>query len=338
MRYPGDNANPIDVARWMQVVAVNDYALPGALPVMASYVELTSAWTAPGDIKTLPGYLFPVDACSVGYFQQQADDLGCGTFGWGIRAQLVRADFALRRFCEEAVKYKGEYDANSADDLGAWCQRVQNSALPDAYARKGYPAAVQLLLKVTPVETPTQIVLSDAQGWTVTDTGLFVKGEPDATYKTDAKGWMYRDEAWVPEPEEKPDVCEWPDALIAPTWGDYFARHPTRYTWRADVEAWACWIAQNYDVSVNTYYDHPEGFWRTETSLDVWGAGGRGDFLPEGLGDQIWREIFWPEGWGPLVDWMIYQREIWTRASGIWTPWGSNAFEFHDDHIHVTWV
>src|SRR5919199_3424984 len=150
--YPGDNANPGDVARWMADVAENEYGLPGVLPVMTSCVELTDAWTGPGDVKNVSGYLHPVDHCSVGYFQQQADDLGCGTFGWGTRDQIIQAPYALRRFCEEAAKLKDREwhkGTTDADALGRWCQAVQGSAFPDRYRDNGYPMAKELLRTVS---------------------------------------------------------------------------------------------------------------------------------------------------------------------------------------------
>lgn len=70
-KYPGDDANPEDVARWMAAVAEEEYGLPGILPVITSCVELTDAWTAPGDVKDVRGYLKAVDHDSVGYFQQR---------------------------------------------------------------------------------------------------------------------------------------------------------------------------------------------------------------------------------------------------------------------------
>lgn len=148
LTYPGDTADPKDVARWMAEAAREDYGLPGILPVMTSCVEMTAAWTGPGDVKDISGYLDPVDHCSVGYFQQQADDLWCGTFGWGTKKQLTDATYALNRFCEEAAKLKDEeWNVNTTDpdSLGRWCQAVQRSAFPDAYRDKGYPLAAELL-------------------------------------------------------------------------------------------------------------------------------------------------------------------------------------------------
>ena len=148
--YPGDTATPQQTAYWMANVASKQYGLPGILPVMTSCVELTAAWTSQGDVKSVSGYLDPVDGCSVGWFQQQADDLGCGTFGWGSRAQILDSNYALKRFCEEAAKLKGQYGEYDPDQLGQWCQAVQRSGVPNAYRDKGYPMAQDLLSGWTP--------------------------------------------------------------------------------------------------------------------------------------------------------------------------------------------
>jgi hypothetical protein len=148
--YPGDTATPKDTASWMANVAYKQYGLPGILPVMTSCVELTQAFTGPGDVKDIPGYLNPVDGCSVGWFQQQADGLGCGTFGWGTKTQILDANYTLKRFCEEAAKLKGQYAENDPNQLGQWCQAVQRSGVPNAYRDKGYPIAKVLLSEWTP--------------------------------------------------------------------------------------------------------------------------------------------------------------------------------------------
>jgi hypothetical protein len=40
----------------------------------------------------------------------------------------------------------------------------------------------------------------------------------------------------------------------------------------------------------------------------------------------------------PLIDWIIWRRRMWTRGKGRWEPYGNNAFTYHDDHIHVTFI
>lgn len=144
--YPGDAATPEDTAAWMARVAERIYGVPGILPVMTSCVELTSAWTSLGDVKHVPGYLWPVDGYSVGWFQQQYDDNPEGiVFGWGMRAQLINAEYALAKFLDAALAVMPDPVPTDPEGLGEWCQEVQRSGFPERYARKGYPMAVRLL-------------------------------------------------------------------------------------------------------------------------------------------------------------------------------------------------
>jgi hypothetical protein len=303
---------------------------------MTSYVEITDAWTAPGDVKGVSGYLYPVDGCSVGYFQQQADDLGCGTFGWGKRDQLIRAPFALQRFLDEAVRIQDDY-GTSPQELGRLCADVQRplESLRNLYWTKGYPAAMELLGGDSgQTSWPSEEILFDSSGWAYIGND-WLKGPPGLSLKTDGNGWLYKYSSQFP-PTGK---CEWPQADEPPRVGDYVARHPLRFTWRADVEAWACYLNQNYDVACNTYYDHPEGYFRDADSIDIWGPGGRGDPINYYIGQQIFEELFWDEGL-PNIEWIIWQRTIY----GAWNGWSGEAFgdgtafTNHDDHIHVTYA
>ena len=136
----------------------------------------------------------------------------------------------------------------------------------------------------------------------------------------------------------KAERWPWPVAAVPPrASGSYQDRHPTRYTWRPDVEEWARHLVDTYDCWVNTYVDHPEGFGRTPDSFDVWGPKGRNDPLDGTLGDTICDLLFNAEG-KPDIDWIIYKKKWWTRASGVWRPFGENPFTWHDDHIHVTYL
>lgn len=140
--YPGDTADPDVVARWMALVAHADYNLPPVLPVMTSYVELTDAWTGPGDVKSVPGYLNNVDYDSYGYFQQRPSQ------GWGTYEQVTDATYALHKFCSTARNLADwEWSQSTSDPsvLGRWCQAVQRSAKPSQYRDKGYPAAIELI-------------------------------------------------------------------------------------------------------------------------------------------------------------------------------------------------
>lgn len=127
----------------------------------------------------------------------------------------------------------------------------------------------------------------------------------------------------------------WPKADALPRAGDYVARHPTRYTFRPDVERWANYIVDAFPVWVVTYHDHPEGYKRDEDSLDVWGPGGRGDPLDQTVGEKVF-DLLFHDPYQPDIEWIIYRRWIWTRSGG-WKPFGTNAFTYHDDHIHVTY-
>lgn len=335
MIYPGDTATPKEVASFFASVA-EEYELPRILPVMTSCVELTAAWTGPGDVKDITGYLTPVDHWSVGYFQQQYDGNPDGIFfGWGKYDQLINADYAVRRFCQEAVKFKDwEWHENTTDPdaLGRWCQAVQRSAFPDAYRDKGYPMALALLEDEVK-EYPERTISFNDNGWAYDlATKEWIKVKPDPNIESieyDSNGWLYAN---------KKETSFWPEASDAPipsSW-NYELRHPTRYTWRADIEEWARYLVENYDVWCNTYYDHPEGYWRTYDSIDVWGKGGRNYAIDPEIGDEVFKLLFYYEG-KPDIDWIIWQGWIWTRTGG-WAKFGYDDFTWHYDHIHVTYI
>jgi hypothetical protein len=52
---------------------------------------------------------------------------------------------------------------------------------------------------------------------------------------------------------------------------------------------------------------------------------------------QVFRFLF-DDPNPPDIDWIIYRREIWERATFTSRGFGFNAFTFHDDHIHVTYT
>jgi hypothetical protein len=125
---------------------------------------------------------------------------------------------------------------------------------------------------------------------------------------------------------------------------DYVAVHPTRYEWRDDVEEVIRRLYRTFgkdNIHVNTYVEHPgdeNGRWARDTAaFDVWGAGGRGSFLDQVLGDEVYHFLFDPLP-PPDIDWIIYKRRMWTRATFSSRPFGFNDFTFHDDHIHVTYT
>ena len=126
-----------------------------------------------------------------------------------------------------------------------------------------------------------------------------------------------------------------------PSSSSYVARHPTRYTWREDIEELIRRIYRTFGgpkrLHINTYYDHPEGWWRTRTSFDVWGPEGRGDPIGRDLGQRVLDHVFFDPN-PPWIDWCIWQRRMWTKAKGVWEPFGSNPFEWHEDHPHFTFT
>jgi hypothetical protein len=136
----------------------------------------------------------------------------------------------------------------------------------------------------------------------------------------------------------------------------YIDVHPTRYQWRKDVARVIRRLYRQFgsdNIKINTYVQHPgdEGgiFARDTTSFDVWGPGGRmagpekGElgpnfFLPPVLGEQIFDFLFEDPN-PPDIDWIIYQREIRISSERYHSrPFGFDAFTFHDDHIHVTYL
>jgi hypothetical protein len=102
--------------------------------------------------------------------------------------------------------------------------------------------------------------------------------------------------------------------------GNYQQRHPTRYQWREGVEAQIRRIYAMFpNVHINTYIDHPEGFGRDTDSFDVWGPGGRNDPIGFDLGQRVFDFVFNDPN-PPLIEWCIWRRGMWTRASGITQP------------------
>ena len=144
---------------------------------------------------------------------------------------------------------------------------------------------------------------------------------------------------WLWAKRSQVDVFKWPEANDPPTAGNYQQRHPTRYTWRVDVEEWARYLVQNYDVWCNTYYDHPETYRRDTTSIDVWGSAGRNAWIDFEVGKKIFNLLFYYEGL-PNIDWIIWNQYIY----GAWNGWNGEFFgdgsDFtnHINHLHVTYL
>ena len=347
--YPGDDSTVRELAEFCGAVAL-DRKLPQVLPVMGSVPELTAAWTSEGDLRHIPGYLTNVDACSVGLWQQQADDLGCGTFGWGTRDQLIQVPFALGRFLDVALEVaedRPERHGGTTDPavLGEWCADVQRplEVYRYRYEKIGYPLAVQLLGEpgVQLDEWPQARFGTTSQEWAhLKRTEKFLRGPANEFWRTDDGGWLYR------VVQDDPGyVWAWPEAWDQPGYlgdGSYLDRHPTRYTWRPDVEPIARAVVDGWPGTAwcNTYWDHPEHYWRTLSSFDVWDySQGRGGWLNDATGGEVF-DWLWGLDWGPSIEWIIYRRWIY----GAWNGWfgepfgDGSRFMNHDDHIHVTYA
>ena len=146
----------------------------------------------------------------------------------------------------------------------------------------------------------------------------------------------------------------WPEAQADPIPDSaiYQYRHPIRYVWRPNIEVWSRWLVDTFPWAAwcNTYYEHPEGWgfevastdpdgtvWYNEnTSFDVWGPQGRNDPIGTTVGQQIF-DILFNDPNPPNINWIIWQRWMWTRAGG-WSPFGTDPFSWHEDHIHVTYL
>lgn len=200
--------------------------------------------------------------------------------------------------------------------------------------RKVYYDRALEVLKDEETVWPEKVVQVSSDGWAYVDEGLWLRAKPGLLFTADEDGWLKQESF-------EPPRWEWPEASVAPRAGNYQDRHPTRYNWlpeRPDVEAWARYLVDNYDVSVNTYYDHPEGFWRDKDSFDVWGPQGRNDWLDPDVGDEVFNVLFYDPN-KPDIDWIIYKRRIY-HAGNNWQgePFGDGSeFMNHDNHLHVSY-
>lgn len=138
----------------------------------------------------------------------------------------------------------------------------------------------------------------------------------------------------------------------------YLDDHPTQWNYTKRVKSRVNAIQTKYpwQTYACTYKDHPPGNGRwpvdfyTRVSVDFWGGGGdsaetysgyRGKPLPKALGDNVFNELFYAQR-GPLIDWIIWQGEMWwspdTGGPG-WTdaPDGPpDSDPDHLNHLHVT--
>ena len=127
--------------------------------------------------------------------------------------------------------------------------------------------------------------------------------------------------------------------------GNFLQRHPTRYRWNRHVKPMIRKLYREMggpdEIHINTYVDHPQGDHRTLTSIDVWGAGGRGVPIGKDKGDRVRRKVFQfhNDPGMPTIEWAIWDRKI-RRRHQKYRPrdFGTNEFTFHEDHVHVTFL
>ena len=113
-------------------VIVNTTRSRGLAP-RAAVIAVTTAITE----STLHNYIEAVDHDSLGLFQQRPSQ------GWGTPAQLTDPVYATNAFLNAMLR-KFPDNRWMTGDIGAICQRVQVSAVPDAYGREAHDA--QLLV------------------------------------------------------------------------------------------------------------------------------------------------------------------------------------------------
>jgi hypothetical protein len=99
----------------------------------AAVIAVTTAITE----STLHNYTEAGDHDSLGLFQQRPSQ------GWGTPAQLIDPVYATNAFLNAMLR-KFPNNAWMSGDIGAICQKVQVSAVPDAYAKEVHDA--QLLV------------------------------------------------------------------------------------------------------------------------------------------------------------------------------------------------
>jgi hypothetical protein len=126
---------------------------------------------------------------------------------------------------------------------------------------------------------------------------------------------------------------------------DYVERHPTRYRWRRHVKPLIRKLYREMggpdEIHINTYLDHPEGYHRTLTSFDVWGPRGRGFAIGREKGERVRKLVFRlnNDPGLPTIEWAIWRRKI-RRLPQNYDPrpFGDEPFEFHNDHLHFTFL
>lgn len=193
-----------------------------------------------------------------------------------------------------------------------------------------------------PDDWPTTLVAIQEDGWLwVPASRTWLRGPVSMKFETDKYGWAYVPDA-TPMPEDDISIWKWPVGTNLPGYigdGSYIDRHPTRWTWDPHVEKFARYVVDYYrsEVTANTYVDHPEGFGRDTTSVDLWGPGGRGDPIDSTIAKEI---VDWQlaDKKPPWIEWLIRNGYMWTPYNGWqWFSGDTSAVDNgHYRHIHIT--
>ncbi len=132
----------------------------------------------------------------------------------------------------------------------------------------------------------------------------------------------------------EPPRARWQPYIENGTW---LQRHPTRYSWRRyDIRNLIQRLYDNFDgISINTYVNHPEPYWRDTTSFDVWHSNGRGVPIAKSTGDAVVSYIFNDPN-PPWIEWCIWYGRIWIDDGQGWRTWWDDGTGAHTDHPHFT--
>jgi hypothetical protein len=110
----------------------------------------------------------------------------------------------------------------------------------------------------------------------------------------------------------------------------------TLYEWDPDVLLVVQRTLNRFSTATgNTYECHPYCGWERR-SLDVWGAGGRGDPLPRDLSRSVLRFLLNMPG-EPLIRHYILEHTLWVRGKGYFN-WPANDHSGRLRHVHVTYL
>lgn len=108
----------------------------------------------------------------------------------------------------------------------------------------------------------------------------------------------------------------------------------TTYNWRPDVADEVRTYLRLYNITANTYEDHPPGLGLDRTSVDFWGPQGRGDPVSNVAARKVMRRVrrrFRSHPWR----WMIHNNKGYYPDGGSFTPPGGREWNF--GHVHVTY-